>query len=133
MKLIILYLTQQNKTKKFMQTSANHLAAIAILSNSQFKSSLSLRNSNLQRIQEIINLYGGKIALSKINDDTPDVGVLISSYTEIGNVELWIHVFSTKLSLMLQRDILGGNFKDFQPGTNLTIIDNQYLVISDAS
>ena len=116
-----------------MQTSANHLAAIAILSNSQFKSSLSLRNSNLQRIQEIINLYGGKIALSKINDDTPDVGVLISSYTEIGNVELWIHVFSTKLSLMLQRDILGGNFKDFESGTNLTIIDDSYFVVSDAS
>jgi hypothetical protein len=116
-----------------MQTSANHLAAIAILSNSQFKSSLSLRNSNLERIQEIINLYGGKIALSKINDDTPDVGVLISSYTEIGSLELWVHVFSTKLGIMLQRDILGGNHKDFEPGTNLTIIDNQYLVISDAS
>lgn len=116
-----------------MQTSVNHLAAIAILSNSQFKSSLSLRNSNLERIQEIINLYGGKITLSKINDDTPDVGVLISSYTEIGNVELWIHVFSTKLAVMLQRDALGCNHKDFQPGTNLTIIDDQYLVISDAT
>jgi len=78
-----------------MQTSANHLAAIAILSNSQFKSSLSLRNSNLQRIQEIINLYGGKITLSKINDDTPDVGVLISSCSVIGNLELWVHVFVT--------------------------------------
>ena len=116
-----------------MMTSQNHLAAIAILSNSQFKSSLSLRNSNLQRIQEIINLYGGKITLSKINDDTPDVGVLISSYTEIGNVELWIHVFSTKLSLMLQRDILGGNHNDFEPGTNLTIIDDSYFVVSDAT
>lgn len=116
-----------------MMTSQNHLAAIAILSNSQFKSSLSLRNSNLERIQEIINLFGGKITLSKINDDTPDVGVLISSYTEIGNVELWVHVFSTKLSLMLQRDILGGNHKDFEPGTNLTIIDDSYFVVSDAT
>ena len=114
-------------------TSQNHLAAIAILSQSQFKSSLSLRNSNLEKIQEIINLYGGRITLSKINDDTPDVGVLISSCSVIGNLELWVHVFVTKLSLMLQRDILGGNFKDFQPGTNLTIIDNQYFVVSDAT
>lgn len=113
--------------------SANHLTAVAILAQSEFRNNLSVKEGSLEQIQEAVKLFGGTISLSKINDQTESTNVLISSYSEIGNCQLFVHVFTTKLAIMLQKDAFQSDCAIFQKGTDLTIIDNQYLVLSDAS
>ena len=116
-----------------METLANHLAVVETLSTLEPRTSLSIIDSSLSGIQETIKLFGGSITLSKINDQTDSANVLISSYSEIGNCQFWVHVFTTKLAIMMQKEAFNADFVKFEKGTNLTIIDNQYLVLSDVA
>ena len=115
-----------------METLANHLVIVETLSKLEPRTHLSIVDSSLAGIQETIKLFGGSITLTKINDQTNSANVLISAYSEIGNCQFWVHVFTTKLAIMLQKEAFNADFVKFEKGTNLTIIDNQYLVLSDA-
>lgn len=116
-----------------MEKSANHLTAVSILAQSEFRTNLSVQEGSLEHIQEAVKLFGGTITLSKINDQTESGNVLITCLSSVGSCHLFIHVFTTKLAIMLQKEALQSDYILLEKGTDLTIIDNQYLILSDAS
>jgi hypothetical protein len=115
------------------KASANHLTSVAILANADIKTSLSVIDGSLEMIQEAVSLFGGIINLPNIDDETDRSYLFITCASKIGNCHLWIHSQTNKLAIMLQKDALQSSYIVFEKGTQLTIIDNQYLVLSDAS
>jgi len=112
------------------KASANHLTSVALLANADFKTSLSILDGSLELIQEAVNLFGGTINLPNLNDETDGANLFITCASDIGNCRLWVHSKTTKLAIMLQKDALRSSYIVLEKGTQLTIIDNQYLVLS---
>jgi hypothetical protein len=107
--------------------SAFHLSAIALLAQSEKVTSLSISNGTLEDIAVIIKLYGGEVHVIEGQHNT------ILCRSKIENCHLWIHVQTTNLACVLQKESFQSNESIFEKGTNLIIIDNQYVVLSDAT
>ena len=112
-----------------MKDSANHLTAIATLANGKFRTSLTVIEGSLELIQEAIKLFGGEVFTSEASDERSYFQIY--SQSSVGNADLWIHVFVNRLAIMLQQDAFHAKSSVFEKGTDLTIIDNQYFVLSD--
>jgi len=110
------------------KASANHLTSVALLAEGQHLTRLTVCDGSLESIQEAVQLFGGNVSISKVTDES--TGEHIYYHSKIGKCELWIFVFTTKLAIMLQKDAFQANTSLFEKGTQLTIIDNQYLVLS---
>jgi hypothetical protein len=109
-------------------SSAFHIAAISMLAQSDKVSSLSIATGTLEDIQEAVKLFGGNVYV------TPSESEYHSIYyrCSVGNSSLWIHIHhTTKLACVLQREYFQSNESIFEKGTDLTIVDNQYFVISN--
>jgi hypothetical protein len=115
------------------KASANHLTSVALLADGIRRTRLTVIDGSLEEIQEAVQLFGGEIGFTKITDETHSSSVQIFYHSQIGNCQLWIHLFTTKLAVMLQKDAFRADSSIFQKGTQLTIIDNQYLVLSDSN
>jgi hypothetical protein len=109
-------------------SSSFHIAAISMLAQSDKVSSLSIATGTLEDIQEAVKLFGGNVYV------TPSESEYHSIYyrCSVGNSSLWIHIHhTTKLACVLQREYFQSNESIFEKGTDLTIVDNQYFVISN--
>lgn len=111
--------------------SAYHLTSVALLADGPLRTSLTVIEGSLELIQEAIQLFGGEVYTTEVNDQ--ETHFQIYSCSKVGNTELWIHLFATRLQIMLQTDAFRARTSIFEKGTQLTIIDNQYLVLSDAT
>jgi hypothetical protein len=89
--------------------------------------SISVSTGTLQDIVLVINSYGGEVSVIEGQHNT------ILCRSKIGNCHLWIHVQTTNLACVLQKESFQSNESIFEKGTDLTVIDNQYLVLSDAT
>lgn len=107
--------------------SAFHLTAIAMLAQSDKVTSLSIPNGTLEDIQETVKLFGGNVYVTESESNQ------IYSQSRIGNSELWIHHHTSHLACILQREYFQSNESIFENGTDLEIIDNQYLILSDVT
>jgi hypothetical protein len=110
-----------------METKESYLSAIALLGQLDKFTSLSLLSGTLEEIVFVIKLYGGEVSVIEGQHNT------ILCRSKIGNCHLWIHVQTTNLACVLQKESFQSNESIFEKGTDLTIIDNQYLVLSDAT
>jgi hypothetical protein len=100
------------------------------MSQSQIRSSISLTSVSLHDIAELAKLWGGTI---RITFKDGQAGAMISIQGSFNNCEFWAHHHTTVLAGNLQQEVFQSDFFVVEPQTNLTIIDNQYLVLSDAS
>lgn len=108
-------------------SSAFHLTAVAMLAQSDKLTSLSISGGTLEDIQESVKLFGGNVYVTPSESEHNS----IYSQSRIGNCIIWIHHHTTKLACVLQREYFQSNESVFEKGTDLTMIDNQYFVISD--
>ena len=105
----------------------NHLQAIELMAQSEERSDISLKDTSLEVITELVKLFGGEVVLNTpIEERTP----LISMKVKVGNCQVWAHHHTTNLALMLQIESFQGKRMSFVQGANLTIADNQYLILS---
>jgi hypothetical protein len=109
--------------------SAFHLTAIAMLAQSDKHTTLSIPNGTLEDIVEAVKLFGGHVYVTP-SEYHPNQ---IYSQSRIGNSTLWIHHYTSYLACILQREYFQSNESIFENGTDLEIIDNQYLILSDAT
>jgi hypothetical protein len=54
----------------------------------------------------------------------------IFSHSKIGKTTLWFHHHTNALSAILQKESFQSNESIFEKETDLSIIDNQYLVLN---
>ena len=109
--------------------SANHLTAIALLAQSEFTTSLSITEVTLEGLQELVYLFGGNIITREVNDyNTP----FITFGGFVGNCHVFASQMVKNIAVINQQSTFGGRFEmGFVKGTKLTILDNQYLVLSE--
>jgi hypothetical protein len=110
-----------------METKESYLSAIALLGQPDKVTSISVTTGTLEEIALIINSYGGEVHVIGGQHNT------ILCRSKIGNCHLWIHVQTTNLACVLQKEYFQSNESIFEKGTYLTVIDNQYLILSDAT
>lgn len=110
-----------------METKESYLSAIALLGQPDKVTSISVSTGTLQDIVLVIKSYGGEVHVIGGQHNT------ILCRSKIGNCHLWIHVQTTNLACVLQKESFQSNESIFEKGTYLTVIDNQYLVLSDAT
>ncbi len=111
-----------------METKESYfLGAIELLVQLEKPTSLSLLSGTLQEIVVVIKLYGGSIHVLDSEQNT------ILCRSRIGDCHLWIHVQTTNLACVLQKESFQSNESIFEKETYLTVIDNQYLVLSDVT
>jgi hypothetical protein len=108
--------------------SAYHLTAIATLAQSPIGNILNLNYVSLEDIQEMVLLFGGRIE-TPIMDDAKSPLIFLN--VKVGNCLVSAFSMSTNLSIMLQKESFGGHRMDFVKGSKLSIIDNQYFVLSE--
>jgi len=111
-------------------TSVYHISSILLLSQSPISNSISLSEVSLHDIAELVKEFGGTITTRPVSDD---VTPFITLYTQVGNSQVWAHHLGKNIAVMNQQSAFDGFKMDFPSGSNLTVIDNQYLVLSDAS
>jgi hypothetical protein len=107
------------------KTSAFHLTAVAMLAQSDKIPSITLSSGTLEDIQEAVKLFGGTVCVTESESDYHS----IYYYSNIGDCTLWIHIQTTNLACILQRESFQSNQSIFEKGTDLSIIDNQYLIL----
>jgi predicted solute-binding protein len=100
------------------------------MSQSPIKNSISLSEVSLHDIAELINLFGGSIQTRAVSDD---VTPFISMYTQVGNCQVFAYNLAKNIAVMNQQSAFGGLGMAFPSGSNLTVIDDQYLVLSDSN
>jgi hypothetical protein len=110
--------------------SVFHISSILVMSQSPIRSSISLTSVSLHDIAELAKLWGGKIG---ITFKEGQAGSMISIQGSFNNCEFWAHHHTTVLAGNLQYHAFLGDLFLVEPETNLTVIDDQYLIISDAS
>lgn len=110
--------------------SVFHISSIVVMSQSPIRSSISLTSVSLHDIAELAKLWGGTI---RITFKQGQSGAMISLQGSFNNCEFWGHHHTTIEAGNLQQEVFQSDFFVVEPETNLTIIDNQYLVKSDAS
>jgi len=110
--------------------SVFHISSILVMSQSPISNSISLSEVSLHDIAELINLFGGTVKTRPVSDD---VTPFISMYTEVGNCQVFVSHLAKNIAVMNQQSAFDGLVMTFPSGSNLTVIDNQYLVLSDAS
>jgi hypothetical protein len=108
--------------------SANHLTAIALLAQSEFTTSLSITEVTLEGLQELVFLFGGRITTREVNDhNTP----FITFGCMVGSCHVFASQMVKNIAVINQQSTFGGLEMGFVKGTKLTIIDGQYLVLSE--
>ena len=110
-----------------INSSAFHLSAIALLAQSDKLPSISLSSGTLEDIVQAVKLFGGTVYVTESESKYNS----IYYRSNIGNTSLWIHTHTTNLACVLQREVFQSNESIFEKGTDLTIIDNQYFVLSN--
>jgi hypothetical protein len=100
------------------------------MSQSPIRSSISLTSVSLHDIAELAKLWGGTI---RITLKEGQAGSMISIQGSFNNCEFWAHHHTTVLAGNLQYHAFESDLCVVEPETNLTVIDNQYLVLSDAT
>jgi hypothetical protein len=112
------------------EKSVFHMSSILLLSQSPIKSDLRLSEVSLEDIAEMIKEFGGTIKTRPVNDqNTP----FITGIFKIGNVEVWASHLAKNIAVVNQQSAFEGFEMSFPSGSNLTIMDKQYLVLSDAT
>jgi hypothetical protein len=108
-----------------MKTNSSefHLGAIELLAQSEKVTSLSVVTGTLQDIVEAIKLFGGSVHVLESEHNT------IMYRSRIGNCNLWIHNQTTNLACILQIESFQSKESIFEKGTDLTIIDKQYIIL----
>jgi hypothetical protein len=111
-----------------MKTNSSefHLGAISLLAQSDKVTSLSVVTGTLQDIVDAIKLFGGTVHVLESEHNT------IMYLSRIGNCNLFIHNQTTNLACVLQKEAFQSKESVFEKGTDLTIIDNQYIVLKDS-
>jgi hypothetical protein len=108
--------------------SGNHLTAIALLSQSHFTTSISISEVTLEGIQELILFFGGRITTREVNDQhTP----YITYSCLVNNCHVFASQMVKNIAVINQQASFGGFEMDFVKGSKLTILDNQYFVLSN--
>jgi len=109
--------------------SAYHLSAISLMAQSPFTTSISITEATLEGIQELIYFFGGKIITREVNDEhTP----FISYSCFVGNCWIYASQIVKNIAVINQQSTFGGHFEmNFIKGSKLTILDNQYFVLSN--
>lgn len=110
--------------------SVFHISSIVVMSQSPIRSSISLTSVSLHDIAEMAKLWGGTI---RITFKEGQSGAMISIQGSFNNCEFWAHHHTTVLAGNLQQEVFQSDLFVLEPETNLTVIDDQYLVLSDAS
>jgi len=104
-----------------------YLQAIELMAQSEERNDISLKDTSLEVIAELVKLYGGEIIVNTPSEErTP----LISMRVNVGSCQVWAHCHTTNIALMLQIESFQGKRMSFVQGANLTIADNQYLILS---
>jgi hypothetical protein len=103
-------------------SSVFYLGAIALLAQSEKVTSLSVTGS-LEDIQLAVKLFGATVYVSLESNQ-------IFSHSKIGKTTLWFHHHTNALSAILQKESFQSNESIFEKETDLSIIDNQYLVLN---
>jgi len=106
--------------------SAFHLTAVAMLAQSEKLPSISLASGTLEDIVEAVKLFGGNVYVTESESDYHS----IYYRSNVANCTIWIHVHTTNLACTLQRESFQSKEFIFEKGTDLRIIDNQYLVLN---
>lgn len=114
-----------------METNSSiyHITAINLLAEGPKRTSVSVTGS-LADIAEMAKLWGGTIW---INFKEGQSGAMISVQGSFKNCEFWGHHHTTIEAGNLQQEVFQSDFFVVEPETNMTIIDNQYLVKSDVA
>jgi hypothetical protein len=110
-------------------SSPYHLGAIALLAQSDRVTSISVADGTIEDIVESVKLFGGTVFVTDSESDYHSIYFRSS----IEKTTLWIHLHTTNLACVLQRESFQSKESVFERGTDLTIIDNQYVVLSDAT
>jgi len=108
-------------------SSPYHLGAIALLAQSDRLTSITVSDGTIEDIVEAVKLFGGTVFVTDSESDYHS----IYFRSAIENTTLWIHLHTTNLACVLQRESFQSKESVFERGTDLTIIDNQYVVLSD--
>ena len=110
--------------------SVFHISSIVVMSQSPIRSSISLTSVSLHDIAEMAKLWGGTI---RITFKDSQAGAMISLQGSFNNCEFWAHHHTTVLAGNLQQEVFQSDLFVVEPETNLTVIDDQYLVLSDVA
>ena len=110
--------------------SVFHISSIVVMSQSQIHSSISLTSVSLHDIAEMAKLWGGTI---RITFKQGQSGAMISLQGSFNNCEFWGHHHTTIEAGNLQQEVFQSDLFVVAAETNLTVIDDQYLIVSDAS
>jgi hypothetical protein len=112
-------------------SSPYHLGAIALLAQSDRLTSITVygTDATIEDIVEAVKLFGGTVFVT----DSESEYHSIYFRSAIENTTLWIHLHTTNLACVLQRESFQSKESVFERGTDLTIIDNQYVVLSDVA
>jgi hypothetical protein len=100
------------------------------MSQSPIRSSISLTSVSLHDIAELAKLWGGTI---RITFKDGQAGAMISIQGSFNNCEFWAHHHTTVLAGNLQYHAFQSDLFVVEAETNMTIMDDQYLIVSDAS
>jgi hypothetical protein len=100
------------------------------MSQSPIRSSISLTSVSLHDIAELAKLWGGTI---RITFKEGQAGSMISIQGSFNNCEFWAHHHTTVLAGNLQQEVFQSEDFVVAAETNLTVIDNQYLIVSDVA
>lgn len=111
-------------------TSVYHIGSILMMSQSPIRSSISLTSVSLHNIAELAKLWGGTIRITFKENQT---GSMISIQGSYNNCDFWGHHHTTLEAGQLQEQAFINDSPLLPSGTDLTIIDNQYLVISNVA
>lgn len=110
--------------------SVFHMSSILLLSQSPIKSDLMLSEVSLHDIAEMIHEFGGIIKTRPVNDqNTP----FITGIFEVGNVSVRASHLAKNIAVVNQQSAFEGMQMAFSSGSTLTVIDNQYLVLSETN
>ena len=110
--------------------SVFHISSILVMSQSPIRSSISLTSVSLHDIAELAKLWGGTI---RITFKEGQAGSMISIQGSFNNCEFWAHHHTTVLAGNLQQEVFQSEDFVVAAETNLTVIDNQYLIVSDVA
>lgn len=110
--------------------SVFHISSIVVMSQSPIRSSISLTSVSLHDIAELAKLWGGRIS---ITFKEGQAGAMISIQGSFNNCDFWAHHHTTVLAGNLQQEVFQSDLFVVAAETNLTVIDDQYLVLSDVA
>jgi len=112
-----------------METSSSiyHITAITLLAEGPKRTSVSVTGS-LADIAELVKLWGGRLHLS-----IKETSSMLSVQGSFKNCDFWGHYHTSVEAGQLQRDALKDQMPILAAGTNMTILDDKYLIVSDAS